>query len=109
MKRFYPNAVTLAIGDGGNDVPMIMEAHIGVGIYGEEGMRAVQSSDYAIGEFQFLRNLLLMDYKIHDYVQDLEIIKLKYQIIKILINFMSTNNEKNYATASYFLLVKYCY
>ena len=59
MKRFYPNAVTLAIGDGGNDVPMIMEAHIGVGIYGEEGMRAVQSSDYAIGEFQFLRSLLL--------------------------------------------------
>ena len=59
MKRFYPSAVTLAIGDGGNDVPMIMEAHIGVGIYGEEGMRAVQSSDYAIGEFQFLRSLLL--------------------------------------------------
>ena len=60
MKRFYPEAVTLAIGDGGNDVPMIMEAHIGVGIYGEEGMRAVQSSDYAIGEFQFLRSLLLI-------------------------------------------------
>ena len=59
MKNFYPSAVTLAIGDGGNDVPMIMEAHIGVGIYGEEGMRAVQSSDYAIGEFQFLRSLLL--------------------------------------------------
>ena len=58
MKRYYPSAVTLAIGDGGNDVPMIMEAHIGVGIYGEEGMRAVQSSDYAIGEFQFLRSLL---------------------------------------------------
>jgi hypothetical protein len=38
---------------------MIMEAHIGVGIYGEEGMRAVQSSDYAIGEFQYLRSLLL--------------------------------------------------
>ena len=38
---------------------MIMEANIGVGIYGEEGMRAVQSSDYAIGEFQFLRSLLL--------------------------------------------------
>jgi len=38
---------------------MIMEAHIGVGIYGEEGMRAVQSSDYAIGEFRFLHSLLL--------------------------------------------------
>ena len=59
MKRFNSKVVTLAIGDGGNDVPMIMESHIGVGIYGEEGMRAVQSSDYAIGEFQILRTLLL--------------------------------------------------
>ena len=50
---------SLAIGDGGNDVSMIMEAHIGVGIYGEEGLRAVQNSDYAIGEFRFLHDLLL--------------------------------------------------
>ena len=59
MKNYSPNSKTLAIGDGGNDVSMIMEAHIGVGIYGEEGMRAVQSSDYAIGEFRFLHSLLL--------------------------------------------------
>ena len=58
MKNYSPNSKTLAIGDGGNDVSMIMEAHIGVGIYGEEGMRAVQSSDYAIGEFRFLHSLL---------------------------------------------------
>ena len=58
MKNYDPSAITLAIGDGGNDVSMIMEAHIGVGIYGEEGMRAVQSSDYAIGEFQCLSPLL---------------------------------------------------
>ena len=59
MKNYHPKCKTLAIGDGGNDVSMIMEAHIGVGIYGEEGMRAVQSSDYAMGEFRFLRTLLL--------------------------------------------------
>jgi phospholipid-translocating ATPase len=29
--------ITLAIGDGANDVSMIMEAHIGVGIRGKEG------------------------------------------------------------------------
>jgi magnesium-transporting ATPase (P-type) len=58
MKNYDTNGITLAIGDGGNDVPMIMEAHIGVGIYGEEGLRAVQSSDYAMGEFKFLRELL---------------------------------------------------
>ena len=59
MKNYDKNGVTLAIGDGGNDVSMIMEAHIGIGIYGEEGMRAVQSSDYAIGEFKILHRLLL--------------------------------------------------
>ena len=59
MKNYDKDGVTLAIGDGGNDVSMIMEAHIGVGIYGEEGMRAVQSGDYAIGEFKILRRLLL--------------------------------------------------
>ena len=58
MKNYNPKSKTLAIGDGGNDVSMIMEAHIGVGIYGEEGLRAVQNSDYAIGEFRFLHNLL---------------------------------------------------
>lgn len=39
---------------------MIMEAHIGVGLYGNEGMRAVQSGDFALGEFQFLWRLLLV-------------------------------------------------
>jgi P-type E1-E2 ATPase len=33
--------ITLAVGDGANDVNMILEANIGVGIYGQEGMRAV--------------------------------------------------------------------
>ena len=73
MKRFNPQAVTLAIGDGGNDVPMIMEANIGVGIYGEEGMRAVQSSDYAIGEFQYLRSLLLYHGR-NNYIRNAELI-----------------------------------
>ena len=58
MKNYDRTKITLAIGDGGNDVSMIMEAHIGIGIYGEEGLRAAQSSDYAIGEFQVLRRLL---------------------------------------------------
>ena len=52
--------VTLSIGDGANDVPMILEAHIGVGLYGEEGIQAVQASDYALGEFRYLWELLLI-------------------------------------------------
>ncbi len=52
--------ITLAIGDGANDVNMIQEAHIGIGLYGQEGMRAVQSSDYALPEFRALWKLLLV-------------------------------------------------
>ena len=52
--------VTLAIGDGVNDVPMIMEAHIGVGIQGKEGSQAVRTADFSIGQFRFLDKLLLI-------------------------------------------------
>ncbi|XP_070143481.1 phospholipid-transporting ATPase ID isoform X2 [Drosophila kikkawai] len=54
------NAVTLAIGDGANDVSMIKAAHIGVGISGQEGLQAVLSSDYAIAQFRYLERLLLV-------------------------------------------------
>ena len=43
-------AILLAIGDGANDVSMIQAADVGVGISGEEGLQAVNSSDYAIGQ-----------------------------------------------------------
>ncbi|GAA6046641.1 hypothetical protein JCM3770_003092 [Rhodotorula araucariae] len=54
------NAMTLAIGDGANDVAMIQEAHIGVGIAGLEGAQASMSADYAVGQFRFLTKLLLV-------------------------------------------------
>lgn len=53
-------AMTLAIGDGANDVAMIQEAHIGVGIAGLEGAQASMSADYAIGQFRYLTKLLLV-------------------------------------------------
>ncbi|KAG6836177.1 hypothetical protein H0H93_010616 [Arthromyces matolae] len=52
--------MTLAIGDGANDVSMIQSADVGVGISGEEGLQAVNSSDYAIAQFRFLKRLLLV-------------------------------------------------
>eukprot|EP00729_Bicosta_minor_P009909 gene9909-21242_t len=53
-------SVTMAIGDGANDVSMIREAHIGIGISGLEGRQAVLSSDYSFGQFRFLRRLLFV-------------------------------------------------
>ena len=54
------DVMTLSIGDGANDVAMIQEADIGVGIAGEEGRQAVMSSDYAIGQFRYLQRLVLV-------------------------------------------------
>ncbi|KAG4926288.1 hypothetical protein AAZX31_19G007200 [Glycine max] len=50
----------LSIGDGANDVGMLQEADIGVGISGAEGMQAVMASDFAIAQFRFLERLLLV-------------------------------------------------
>ncbi|XP_047319881.1 phospholipid-transporting ATPase 3-like [Impatiens glandulifera] len=52
--------ITLSIGDGANDVSMIQAAHVGVGISGQEGMQAVMASDFAIAQFRFLTDLLLV-------------------------------------------------
>uniref|UniRef100_A0A674NHW8 Phospholipid-transporting ATPase n=1 Tax=Takifugu rubripes TaxID=31033 RepID=A0A674NHW8_TAKRU len=60
LVKKYKKAVTLAIGDGANDVSMIKAAHIGVGISGQEGMQAVLSSDYSFAQFCFLQRLLLV-------------------------------------------------
>lgn len=52
--------MTLAIGDGANDVSMIQVADVGVGISGQEGMQAVMASDFAMPRFQSLQKLLLV-------------------------------------------------
>ncbi|CAN0004343.1 unnamed protein product, partial [Ectocarpus sp. 4 AP-2014] len=59
VRERRPEARTLAIGDGANDVAMIQAAHIGVGISGQEGMQAVNASDFAIAQFRFLQKLML--------------------------------------------------
>jgi magnesium-transporting ATPase (P-type) len=61
VKEFVsPVPTTLAIGDGANDVGMLQEAHIGVGIRRNEGRQAVRSSDYALAQFRFLVGLLFI-------------------------------------------------
>jgi phospholipid-translocating ATPase len=60
MVKLGLDVMTLSIGDGANDVAMIQEAHVGVGLAGEEGRQAVMSADYAIGQFRFLTRLILV-------------------------------------------------
>ncbi|OAA42687.1 phospholipid-translocating P-type ATPase domain-containing protein [Metarhizium rileyi] len=54
------DVMTLSIGDGANDVAMIQEADVGVGIAGLEGRQAAMSSDYAIAQFRYLQRLVLV-------------------------------------------------
>jgi P-type E1-E2 ATPase len=49
VKKNIKGAITLSIGDGANDVNMILEADVGIGIFGEEGTQAAMASDYAVG------------------------------------------------------------
>ncbi|XP_076775532.1 phospholipid-transporting ATPase IK isoform X2 [Arvicanthis niloticus] len=60
LVKKYQQVVTLAIGDGANDVNMIKTADIGIGLAGQEGMQAVQNSDYVLAQFCYLQRLLLV-------------------------------------------------
>jgi len=60
IRRKVKSSITLAIGDGANDIAMIQEAHVGIGITGKEGLQAARTSDYSIAQFRFLSKLLLV-------------------------------------------------
>ena len=60
IRRKVKRSITLAIGDGANDIAMIQEAHVGIGITGKEGLQAARTSDYSIAQFRFLLKLLLV-------------------------------------------------
>ncbi|KAG5472445.1 hypothetical protein LSCM1_03844 [Leishmania martiniquensis] len=53
-------SVTLSVGDGGNDVAMLQEAHVGIGIVGKEGQQAARAADFSITQFSDLRALLFV-------------------------------------------------
>lgn len=60
VRENIKGSITLAIGDGANDVSMIQAASVGVGISGLEGLQAARASDYSIAQFRFLQRLLLV-------------------------------------------------
>ena len=53
-KKFGASWITASIGDGANDVTMIMEAHVGIGVRGREGSSAIRASDFGINQFKDL-------------------------------------------------------
>ena len=59
IKKYIGDGRTAAVGDGGNDVAMIQEADVGIGIVGKEGLQASLAADYSIKEFKSLSTLLL--------------------------------------------------
>jgi magnesium-transporting ATPase (P-type) len=89
IKTGVSTARTLSIGDGANDVAMIQEAHIGVGIKGEEGVQAVNAADYAIAQFRFLGQLVLQHGR-YNYVRMSSVIC--YMFYKVRITFASLTN-----------------
>ena len=60
MKHSKGEPLTAAIGDGANDVSMIQEAHVGIGIYGKEGRNAARAADFAFARFKHLKRALLV-------------------------------------------------
>ncbi|KAK0664244.1 putative phospholipid-transporting ATPase DNF3 [Lasiodiplodia hormozganensis] len=60
VRKKVKKSITLAIGDGANDIAMIQEAHVGIGITGKEGLQAARVSDYSMAQFRFLTKLLLV-------------------------------------------------
>ncbi|KAI1206839.1 phospholipid-translocating P-type ATPase [Annulohypoxylon truncatum] len=60
IRETVPSSLTLAIGDGSNDIAMIQASHVGIGISGREGLQAARVADYSIAQFRFLQRLLLV-------------------------------------------------
>mmetsp|Transcript_36051 Transcript_36051/g.35654 ORF Transcript_36051/g.35654 Transcript_36051/m.35654 type:complete len:235 (-) Transcript_36051:410-1114(-) len=102
IKKDDPTNITLSIGDGANDVSMILEADIGIGIYGKEGMRAAQASDFAIHKFKYLWNLTLYHGR-YNYIRISELIlyffykNIIFTIPQLYFAFIS-----NYSAQTYF-------
>ena len=89
-------AMAVAIGDGANDVGMILEADIGIGVSGKEGRQAVLASDYSIAQFRYLKRLLLVHGRL-DFYRNVECIF--YSFYK---NMCYTFNQMIYAAFSHF-------
>lgn len=57
--RHYTRKRVACIGDGGNDVSMILSADVGLGIVGKEGMQASLAADFSLTQFSHVTKLLV--------------------------------------------------
>ena len=55
LLRTEMKKIICAIGDGGNDVAMIQQANVGLGIEGKEGLQAALASDFSLKQFKDLK------------------------------------------------------
>lgn len=89
--------MALAIGDGANDVGMILQADVGVGISGKEGRQAVLAADYAISQFRYLQRLLLVHGRMNFY-RNVDLVNysfyknMAFSFNQILFGFLSRNS-----------------
>lgn len=104
-----PSPVCCAIGDGANDVSMILEAHVGIGLYGKEGRQAVRASDYALGKFRFLKRALLF-HGFHYYVRTANLVQyffyknLAFTLTQILYGVFSLFSSQSIYTNLYLMI-----
>ncbi|CDI97044.1 phospholipid transporting ATPase IF [Echinococcus multilocularis] len=104
-----PSPVCCAIGDGANDVSMILEAHVGIGLFGKEGRQAVRASDYALGRFRFLKRALLF-HGFHYYVRTANLVQyffyknLVFTLTQVLFGIFSLFSSQSIYANIYLLL-----
>ncbi|VDK36493.1 unnamed protein product [Taenia asiatica] len=104
-----PSPVCCAIGDGANDVSMILEAHVGIGLFGKEGRQAVRASDYALGKFRFLKRALLF-HGFHYYVRTANLVQyffyknLVFTLTQVLFGIFSLFSSQSIYANLYLLL-----
>lgn len=104
-----PNPVCAAVGDGANDVSMILEAHVGIGLFGKEGRQAVRSADYALGKFRFLKRAFLF-HGFHYYVRTANLVlyffykNLVFTMTQVLFGIYSVFSSQSIYSSLYLLL-----
>ena len=84
VKKSEKKPMTAAIGDGANDVSMIQEAHVGLGIFGKEGRNAARSADFAFAKFKYARRILL----VHGYLYYTRGANLVQYFLKFIFHFL---------------------